>query len=259
MPRRGRNSRRRGNFRNPRLVTSNRMRVAMEGTVPRGRFDPPRIVVQPWNQVVLASWTLINTAGFATYTVASLTTGIQEQLGLNANPIQLRFRRVNVWTTPGDVLSNTVLNFALQANALLAPESENRWHQPIEDFGTVSRPAHAHFLWSNAEQQRVFSSAQDGTFPVFRIDTPVSCAYIIHVHVYWRMTQTDPVPSTTAGSSYSASYVTYGRSLMPTYVTRTVNSVDYPIVSTSVRAPSVAHSSVQTEDLSESFDQLDLN
>lgn len=182
--------RRRRNF-----VTPRQLHREERGYVPRGRFDPPRIVVQPWNSVTLAAFSSLSAAGVAGYNVQALTTLLQNQLGLGTGVIQMRFSRVDVWTTPTDVLTNTALNIALRPASLYAPDAENGWFQWIEDFGTVTRPAHCHFVWPQAHQARIFNSSDNANTQIFAVDVPIAQSLVVHVHILWKFFAADPVPS----------------------------------------------------------------
>lgn len=188
---RGRTTRVKKNF-----VTPAQLRVDLRGSAPRGRFDPPRIVVQPWNTVTLAAVSSVSAAGIAEYSVASLTTLLQSQLGTNANPLSIRFTRVDVWTTASAVVQNTSLNFAMRASDLVGNDSSSAFFTWIEDFGTAARPAHTHFIWPQASQNRVFVSQQDNNVVIFQLDAPIAMNFVIHVHILWRLFQSDPIPST---------------------------------------------------------------
>lgn len=196
MNRRGRGNRRQRTTRRVKnFVTPAQLRRDNRGFIPRGRFDPPRIVTQPWNSVTLAAFSSISAAGVHDYSVSSLTTLLQTQLGTNANALLLRFMRVDVWTTPIDVVTNTALNFALRASDLMAPDESDGYMQWIEDFGTQARPAHCHYVWPQTSQTRVFASQQDGATAIFSVDVPIAQSLIVHVHVLWKFWQADPVPS----------------------------------------------------------------
>jgi len=166
------------------------------GYVPRGRFDPPRIIVQPWNSVTLAAFSSIQAAGVVDYTVESLAVLLRSQIGAPTNSnLILRFSRVDIWTTPIDVVTNTALNIALRPASFYAPDAEDGNYPWIEDFGTVTRPAHCHYVWAQSQQQRTYVTSENSNVTIFSVDVPIAQSIIIHVRVLWKFLAADPVPS----------------------------------------------------------------
>lgn len=176
------------------FVTPAELNRRLRGFAPQGSFDPPRIVANPWNSLVIAAAVNNATAGTAQITCGSLATSLRGQIGLPQSVVLLmRFQRVSVWTTPVDVVSNA-LNFALLPADLVIARSNRQW---LEDAGTPARPAHLHFVWSSSEQNIVFQSTNSSTVVVFSLDTDDAFGGVAHVHVLWRPDGGDPIPTRT--------------------------------------------------------------
>jgi len=179
------------------FVTTAQLHRDNRGYVPRGRFDPPRIVVQPWNSVTLAAFSSITQAGIAQYSVSSIGTLLKSQIGApDTSALVIRVSRVDVWTTPTDVLTNTALNLALRPSSLYAPDAEDGSYQWIEDFGTATRPAHCHFVWPQSQQARTYVTSENTDVVIFAVDVPIAQSIVIHLRVLWKFLAGDPVPST---------------------------------------------------------------
>lgn len=199
MPRRGRGrggGRSRLVRRSRNFVTPAQLRRDNQGFYPRGRFDPPRIVVTPWNNIVLAALSTANAAGTYDFQVANIVTLFRNQVGApTALNFIFRVLRVDVWTTPGDVLQNTALNFGLRPASLLGPVEDDDFFPWVEDFGTATRPAHCHFVWPVAHQNCILVSNESTNIVIFSIDTPVVQSFSVHIHLMWRIAGGDPTPS----------------------------------------------------------------
>lgn len=198
--RRGRGRRRRGRMMP--FVTRASLRRAEHGAVPRGRFDPPDTIVQPWNRVVLNYTATSDTTPY----VANLATVYQLliiQLGLKACTslrLGLRFERIDVWSQLQ--LDTGMSNIALAARMLRQPgnivqgKTYYDWYRFVEDRGTLARPAHCHWIWPSLDSTFMIDTNYSTlTDPVFKIDGIKNVNATVHLHVMWRGITTDPVPS----------------------------------------------------------------
>lgn len=200
---RGRRGRRRGRrgFRRQRFVTKALLHREMHGSIPRGRFDPPETVSQPWNRVVLA-FSFGGSTSPATLYVENVVSALRVQLGLNSadSRFYLRIERFDTWYTLGADL--TFANFAACAASLRQPPSVDsstsyyvfyRW---LEDRGTLTRPAHLHWIWPTFDSQFIIDTYYHATKPVMKIDAATEKpACTLHLHIMWRLGTGDPVPS----------------------------------------------------------------
>lgn len=195
---RGRGRRGRGMIRtyttSKNFVTPAQLRTVTEGRVLRGSFDPPRVISNPWNTLVLSAAGSEDSAGITAFTVNSFATLLRSQIGLPTTLVLfMRILRISIWSTAADVVSSP-LNFALQP-AHLQSGATNAFHQWIEDIGTPTRPAHCHFLWPRNEADFVFNSSENSSVVVAQFDHSAAFGYYIHVHVLWRPQGGDPIPS----------------------------------------------------------------
>lgn len=180
------------------------LRVDYDGVAPRGRNDPPRIVANPWNSIVLIARGL-TTGKLQEVTPSSLRTLLVSQAGLDGLTAQLDFRflRVDVWLDPittvsgGAGTSNLgLLPTAWQATSL----SARTW---IEDVGTSVRHAHCHYIWPRIDQNSIVNSSYN--LRVFAIDTKVAdLGFTQHVHLLWRSRTADLVPSFRLGEPFES-------------------------------------------------------
>lgn len=195
-------NRRRGNNNNNRRVLrseraeidqlARRMRqlqTSEQFSYPRGRFDPPRVVTNPRWPFVLDTTVIQNEAGTQTITNASIRTAVRGQLGLpdTYESFDLYYVRVDLWTTPTDVVSGqSTLAMRL---CDLDTASYTQW---IEDQGTTARPGHVHAIWP------VSQSAQPrpaGAFNVFQVDSPAQFTGVLHVHLKLSFEAGDVLPT----------------------------------------------------------------
>lgn len=176
------------------FVTPTQLHRQTVGYSPRGRFDPPAIVATPWNSLVIAFASAAPTAGVTDTTVSNLSVALRSQIGLGLTPaISLRFLRVSVWSglAPIDVIGS---NMALRASNL-SQSSNTSTYVWIEDRGTVARPAHMHWSWSVSDRNVVFGSATSADTIIFQVDHHANSAWFCHVHVLWKPSAGDPVPT----------------------------------------------------------------
>lgn len=189
--RRGRQNNRVFGFRRN-FITPNQLRRDFQGYIPRGPFDPPRVVANPWNSVVLSTAGTDANAGPTTLTVSAFKTVLQNQLGLSSD-VFIRFIRVSVWSSVTDLVAGQ-LNLALQPSHLqsLTRAAEHQW---IEDIGTPARPANVHFVWPRNESDFVFNTSSDGAYVIVTLDHGANFSYYLHIHVLWRPIGGDPIPT----------------------------------------------------------------
>lgn len=190
MQRRQRRSRRVVTNTVARVPTSAQLRRDEQGYVPRGSFDPPRVVANPWNSIVLAGESAVATAGQTPFTFSNLQTLLASQIGLPATTVfVVRISRVDVWSglSSTTALSGTI---ALRAEAFGSGTSSYQW---IEDRGTVARPGHVHFVWPRAQQAHPIATSVTGT--IFTVDHISVAQWTQHVHILWRIDGGDPVPT----------------------------------------------------------------
>lgn len=187
---RGRRTRTRRVVRN--FVTPTQLHRQTVGYSPRGRYDPPSIVATPWNSLVVAFSSAAPTVGVTDTTVGSLAIALRGQIGLgNTTALSLRFTRVNVWSgiSSIDAIGS---NIALRPTNLSSPNMRYVW---IEDRGTVARPAHMHWSWPVSDRNVVFSTALSSDTVIFQVDHHATSAWFVHVHLLWKPTGGDPIPT----------------------------------------------------------------
>lgn len=178
------------------FVTPAQLHRESHGIAPKGRFDPPRIVVNPWNSLVINTVAIYNEAGVNELSISSLATALRVQIGLNTDQrLLMRFRRVDIWTTPQTVVTSQVNLALLPENLTPLSAGSTSQLQWIEDYGTAVRSAHCHYVWPASMSNAVFDSTDSSAFVIYSVDHSASVGVINHVHVLWRPYGGDPVPS----------------------------------------------------------------
>lgn len=175
------------------FVTPLELRRHEQGFVPRGRFDPPRIVANPWNSIVLAGNVTVEAAETTNFTLASARTLLSSQIGLPATTdYEIRVSRVDIWSTLADSTINLNSSLALSPSGLTSAYSNYPW---IEDRGTVARPAHMHYVWPVSQSTIVNSTADGTSLIIFYIDHGANAGWTVHLHILWRPVNGDPIPT----------------------------------------------------------------
>lgn len=166
-----------------------RMQIGQRFIFPRGRFDPPRVVTNPRWSFVLDTTIIQDAAGTQTVTDASIRTGVRGQLGLPNDfaGFELYYLRVDLWTTPTDVLSGQA-TLALR----ICDFDSGSYAQWIEDQGTVTRPGHVHAVWPRSQQVVPHSG---GAINIFQVDSPGQFTGILHVHLQIAFSAGDVLPT----------------------------------------------------------------
>lgn len=194
-------NRRRGNNSNRRVFRSERaevnqlarrlrqMQTSEHFSYPRGRFDPPRIVTNPRWPLVLDTTVIQDVASTQTLTNSSIRTAVRGQLGIpqTYEDFVLYFVRVDLWTTPTDVVSGQA-SLAMR----LCDLDTGAYTQWIEDQGTTARPGHVHALWPVSQSSQPRSS---GDFNVLQIDSPAQFTGVLHVHLKLSFEAGDVLPT----------------------------------------------------------------
>lgn len=176
------------------FVTPAQLRNVTEGRVLRGQFDPPRVISNPWNTLVLSAAGSEESSGITTFTIKSFAILLRSQIGLPESVVLLlRILRIGLWSNAADVVQAPLI-LALQP-AHLQSGASIAYHQWIEDIGTPSRPAHCHFLWPRNEADFVFNSNDNSSTIIAQFDHVAAFGYYLHLHVLWRPQGGDPIPT----------------------------------------------------------------
>lgn len=193
--------RRRGNNRNRRVLRSERaeldqlarrlrqMQTSEHFSYPRGRFDPPRIVTNPRWPLVLDTTVIQNEAGTQVLKNSSIRTAVRGQLGIpqTFEGFALYYVRVDLWTTPTDVVSGQS-TLAMR----LCDLDNGIYTQWIEDQGTTARPGHVHAVWPVSQSSQPRSSLE---FNVLQVDSPAQFTGVLHVHLKLSFESGDVLPT----------------------------------------------------------------
>jgi len=180
---RGRNGGRANVPRN--MLSPRHVHYDMYGYVPRGPQDPPRVLLTPWNSIVLST-TLIGgaTASSACVTYANLLTYFTAQTALSGS-INFRIARASVWQqVPSGEINNQVTArfFDLSASATGCSITDTLSHQI--DHGTPARLANVHYVWPKFMQQ--LSHSATSATPFMRVTLLSAQQVLLHIHCLWR-------------------------------------------------------------------------
>lgn len=174
-------------------VTKQQLRRREGGFAPRGRYDPPRVVATPWNTVTLAGIVNYDSAGVKAFSVNNVVNFLKQQIGVSAGtfPVLIRFESISVWSTLSALVGTGGTYISVRPSDLIRL-SPGKW---LEDEGTISQPAHVHWVWPESNRQVIFSSTVDINVVPFYIDVAGAYQPFFHLRVLWRPNGGDPIPS----------------------------------------------------------------
>lgn len=180
---RGRGNRLRNRLQNPR-----KQHIAdYRGIVALARFDPPRVLSTPWNQLVTTfRYTNGTSAANHCFSVADLAIAFRTQCGLPTSVnVGFRIMSAQVWhLTPNGELNNIVrVRFMSLIEGITACDLTDTLAQ-LEDYGTPTRPASVKFIWPKTHSSNTFSSISNRIF--MRTTNGAAQVILIHVSVLWK-------------------------------------------------------------------------
>lgn len=168
----------------------------LNGGMIRGRMHPPTNSASPWNNCVVTFQWLPkpgdgkNTAFSVVQTLSAANVRVQleKELGI-AGKIDMRVRRVDVWTQPQ--ISNSNRN-----TIVLAPTDWTRCGDAsinwFESWGTATQPAHCHYVWPASISTVVITSQNDCSILKFEVRDD-AFSFIVKVHLAWRIATPNPL------------------------------------------------------------------
>lgn len=165
------------------------MRAALHGAEYVPRQDPPQIVQQPWNNLVVTSVITIpapvdpNKFSVFSVSIKEAGDGIWQQLGASQNPgITFKILRAALWLTEGSYFSVTF--YDLQRSALVASANEST----IEDSAAKNHFARVGWKWSSADSSVPYETSGDSSADkkVLAIKVPAAATCLLHLQVQWR-------------------------------------------------------------------------
>lgn len=161
----------------------------LHGVEYRPNQDPPNIVQQPWNSLVVTSilTTSEPAAGVssASITINTLGTALWKQLGGAQNPgIIFRVVRGAAWLTSGSDYFNVTF-YDLQRATLVASDAE----ATIEDADARNHYARVGWRWSAADAGVVYKTLNDSSSAkvVATVKTNLQSNVLTHFQVLWRV------------------------------------------------------------------------
>lgn len=184
------------------FVTPIQLRRELSGYSPKGKFDPPRVVVTPWWPITLSFLLQPTVAGITTLTNNAICTGLMKQLSFTTNSFRVRYNRISVWGIYGPDNAPTRFNIALRAANLYynyTTSSNLVAHGWLEDAGTSVQPPHLHWIWSRPEQIAEFKHTD--TNIVAELDHTGAATgqeFVFHVHCMIQCGG-DPIPTFQTG------------------------------------------------------------
>lgn len=176
-------------------AVSNKMRASLRhqnradfaGFTPIGRNDPPRVLLTPWNSLVLSTLvTAGTTAGNTCLSMTDIANLFRSQTGLPTTVLfSMRLISSQCWhIVPNGELNNQIrVRFysLLQTTGTCAITYALA---QIEDFGTPARNATAKFIWPKTHASNVFNS--DSNVIPIRFTTLASQQILLHLNILWR-------------------------------------------------------------------------
>lgn len=165
----------------------------------KGSVLPTMNTASPWNELTVTTfWTSGGKDGIICINLDEVRGIIVKELGLYKNtPIDLRYMRVDLWSDPIITASENFIVLApcdwTRVNLCPLP-SVLEW---FEIWGTVTIPAHLHYVWPQSISQTVMPSGTNNV--LFQLDCTRYCRYIMKHHVMWRPNLPDPRPTIERG------------------------------------------------------------
>lgn len=162
-------------------------RADFAGFTPHGRTDPPRVLLTPWNSLVISTLiTAGTTAGNTCLSMTDIAGFFRAQTGLPISTnFSLRLMSAQCWhIVPNGELNNQIkVRFysLLQTTAACAITYALA---QVEDFGTPARNATAKFIWPKTHSSNVYDS-NSNIIPI-RFTTLPSQQILLHTTILWR-------------------------------------------------------------------------
>jgi hypothetical protein len=196
MPRNGvRSSRRNKRSRRVRSKMHNKAehRADYRGIICRGNPDPNRVLIAPWNKIVVSAL-VVGTPSTSNncITLTNIHTWLSSRLGITAS-ITYRFIRIAFWhIIPNGELNNrvTATIYPLDVSASTCGAATSL--AVLDDYGTPARPATLKFIWPRVHQSIVLTSFNNGPTVLARLTLGPSQQVLTHVEILWKTTGAPP-------------------------------------------------------------------
>lgn len=159
------------------------IRAKFDGRKLKPNYDPPSIVENKWNNLVL----VLEGNGTGTVPVNELTGNIQDVYGFTMNSqawMLVRIQRAYVWETTGAV------GLSVEFNDLSYPYEDAMIYRPVATI--TDEPAKNHYAcvgyeWPAAQQQVIFNLQQQSAAEILNVAVAGSTAQVlIHLHILWK-------------------------------------------------------------------------
>lgn len=157
------------------------------GLTPHGRSDPPRALLNPWNQITLVSL-VIGGSDLTNkcITIADCDQFLRNQIGATTQFSRaFRIVEAQAWhIIPNGELNNVVrVRFYSLINETTSCDTIKVLSQ-VEDYGTPARNATAKFIWPRTHSSNVFGGTS--TEVVLRLTLEPSQQVLLHIRAMWR-------------------------------------------------------------------------
>jgi len=176
--------------RNARRRPQRRLRTALHGAEYRPNQDPPTIVQQPYNNLVVTSIidipapTAPATKTVVNVTIKEIGDALWAQLGATQNPsLSFKILRAALWLTNGSYFGVTFLD--------LQRSIQNSQREcSLEDSAAKNHFARVGVRWSAADSSVPYATNGDTSAAktVMSIQSPTAATVLLHVQTLWRGT-----------------------------------------------------------------------
>lgn len=155
------------------------------GIVGRGRSDPSRVSLNPWNSITLSTLVVgTSTPSNKCISFVDLDSFFTAQTSLSAGQLY-RVQSAQVWhIIPNGELNNRV---RVRFYSLVGTSTSCdivKVLSNVEDYGTPARNATAKFIWPLTHSSNVFASTN--TNVVLRLTLEASQQVLLHIRVLWK-------------------------------------------------------------------------
>lgn len=181
-------SRRRGQKVRNNVSTKQQHRADYRGIIANARFDPPRVLSTPWNNLVV-SWTFTGGTSASNQCFdffTNLAPAMRAQSGLPASvDFGVRLESLQMWhLVPNGELNNVVrVRFMSLIEGITACSLTDTL-AALEDYGTPTRPASVKFVWPKTHFSNTFPSSSTRIFA--RATYGASQQILIHAKILWK-------------------------------------------------------------------------
>lgn len=160
---------------------------SFRGFTPRGRSDPPRVILTPWNSITLSTL-IVNgeTAANKCLNIIDLAKLFYVQTGIPEDtPIMFKILNMQLWhISPQDEISNRLRARFYSLLVINTTCSDSEVLSQQEDYGTPARNATIKYIWPRVHSDNIFVYSAIKIFTRLTLD--INQQVLGHIRILWR-------------------------------------------------------------------------